>query len=721
MVKKSKVYKYLLIVLILFGFTNDGLSQVVYKNATKNLQIGKDILYLEDKANNLTINDILKTNTFAKDGRDVPNFGITSSSIWAKVTVRNESGSNDLVLQINQPIIDEVSFYYFEPKVQRYEVIEMGENKPFSLRKYLTPEYIFDLKLPRGVEKTYYLKIKARETMQLPITIGSSKSLFEFSGYKNLASGIYIGIMIVMLLYNLFIFGTVREKSYLMYTLYIIFVLFAQTSNQGLPFQFVWPNLPWLETYSQFLFPALAGIAGLEFFKDFLQLKTRNPKVYKFSFLFIIPYVLSMILSFTGNYGASFQIMSMTASSVALFMLIFGIIIYRQGNQEARFFLIGWSIFLAGVVIFVLKDQEVLPYNTFTRYTMHFGSGAEVILLSFALADRINILKREKELSQAQVVEALKENEKLITEQNVILEEKVQIRTEELEVKNSELGVALTDLKEAQSQLVVVEKMASLGQLTAGIAHEINNPINFVSANVKPLQMDIADIMDVLKKYESITPEDNIQEKLASIESFKKEIDLEYVKTEINTLLGGIEDGAKRTAEIVKGLKNFSHLDESDIKEADVNQGVESTLVLLRSTCPPNIEIVKNLGQLPMIECYPGKLNQVFMNIINNAIQAMDKCYTRENHTLTLSTFFKDEHVHVCVEDTGLGMSPEVKAKIFEPFFTTKDVGEGTGLGMSIVFGIIESHHAKIDIDTELGRGTKMTIILPMSLNLTAA
>ncbi len=189
--------------------------------------------------------------------------------------------------------------------------------------------------------------------------------------------------------------------------------------------------------------------------------------------------------------------------------------------------------------------------------------------------------------------------------------------------------------------------MASLGQLTAGIAHEINNPINFVSANVKPLQMDISDILDVLNRYESITPDDNLTEKLASIEAFKKEIDLDYVKTEINTLLGGIEDGAKRTAEIVKGLKNFSHLDESDVKEADINQGIESTLVLLRSTTPPNIEIVKNLGEIPMIECYPGKLNQVFMNIINNAIQAMEKCYTREKHNLTLTTFLKDEHVQV--------------------------------------------------------------------------
>ena len=423
-------------------------------------------------------------------------------------------------------------------------------------------------------------------------------------------------------------------------------------------------------------------------------------------------------MSFTGQYGLSYKLMSITASSVSIFMLIVGIVIYRQGNQEARFFLIGWSVFLAGVIIFVLKYLHILPYNNITRYTMQFGSGIEVILLSFALADRINILKKDKELSQAEVVMALEENEKLIKEQNIVLEQKVLVRTEELEVKNNELGVAITDLKEAQSQLVSVEKMASLGQLTAGIAHEINNPINFVSANVKPLQLDIADIFEVLSKYEAINIEDNLAEKLTSIESFKKEIDIDYVKKEINSLLAGIEDGAKRTAEIVKGLKNFAHLDASDIKLADINQGIESTMVLLKSITPPNIEIVKHFGEIPKIECYPGKLNQVFMNIINNAIQAMDKDTTKEKHRLTISSFVKDETICVSVEDTGPGMTLEVQAKIFEPFFTTKDVGEGTGLGMSIVFGIMESHHGKIDIMSEPGIGTKITIILPMNLHI---
>ena len=158
-------------------------------------------------------------------------------------------------------------------------------------------------------------------------------------------------------------------------------------------------------------------------------------------------------------------------------------------------------MFLLGVCIYVLKDFEVFPYNGFTRYTMHFGSAAEVILLSFALADRINILKKEKETSQAEALAMSIQNQQLIAQQNILLEQKVHARTIDLEKANEDINLAMNQLKDAQIQLVDSEKMASLGQLTAGIAHEINNPINFVIANIKPLRMDINELLELINKY----------------------------------------------------------------------------------------------------------------------------------------------------------------------------------------------------------------------------
>ncbi len=703
-------------ILSLLHFSPTLKAQAIYSNAYENYQIGSDLEILVDSNSILSLTDVLESSDFKSSSSAVPNLGIMPfASVWAKIILKNQTDVSNLILQVNQPIIDEVEFYAYDERQKKYSVTKMGEYQSFSIRKYITPEYLFDLSINKNETKVYYLKIKSKENIQLPISVGTPLSLFNTSVLKNLASGVYIGIMLAMMLYNLFIYITVRDKSYLYYAAYIIIILLTQTTLQGYPFQFLWPNIPWITVHGLFIFPALVGTVALVFFIEFLRLKTRTPHLHKVSYVFFAIYLGGFIASLLGFYGAGFQIIEINASLVSIYMLILAFKVYFKGHKEARFFLVGWLVFLIGVCIYVLKDFDILPYNNFTRYTMHFGSGIEVILLSFALADRINILKQEKEASQAQVLIALQENEQLTKEQNLILEQKVRERTIELNLTNQDLNVTLKDLKNTQAQLVSAEKMASLGQLTAGIAHEINNPINFVSANIKPLQMDVADILDVIAKYDNLIGSDQLEEKLKEIEDFKKKIDLEYTKGEIKTLLAGIEDGAKRTAEIVTGLKTFSRLDESDVKTANINEGIESTLTMIRSAIPENIKIIKNLGNIPIIECFPGKLNQVFMNTFNNAIHAIEE--TKVGGTLTISSYVVDEdHIAVSVQDTGIGMTPETKAKIFEPFFTTKDVGQGTGLGMSIVFTIIESHKGRIEIETEYGKGTKIIFTIPMKL-----
>lgn len=349
---------------------------------------------------------------------------------------------------------------------------------------------------------------------------------------------------------------------------------------------------------------------------------------------------------------------------------------------------------------------------------MELGTITEVVLLSFALADRINILRREKEASQAEALAAIQAKEKFQREQNVVLESRVIERTTDLEQTNEELKVTLENLKNTQSQLVDAEKMASLGQLTAGIAHEINNPINFVASNVKPLKRDIEDIVTFLDKYNELKDANgSLEEKLAEVEELKEELDVDFLVDEMNLLLKGIDEGAIRTAEIVKGLRNFSRLDEDDSKKADINVGINSTLVLLNNAIQKEeVKLVKNFAELEEIECFPGKLNQLFMNIMNNAIQALEgNPQNGKEKELTVSTFEQDEHVIVSIKDNGSGMDEETKNRIFEPFFTTKDVGKGTGLGLSIVYRIIESHNGSISVNSEIGKGTEFLIKIPMS------
>ena len=298
------------------------------------------------------------------------------------------------------------------------------------------------------------------------------------------------------------------------------------------------------------------------------------------------------------------------------------------------------------------------------------------------------------------------------------MEEKVTERTTELTFTNTELESTLHRLKNTQSQLVDAEKMASLGQLTAGIAHEINNPINFVSSNIKPLKRDIDDIWSIVHHYDLMNKAESIEDFkkiIKEVDELKANLDVNYLKTEVDTLLNGMQDGAQRTVEIVRGLKVFSRLDESDLKFANINDGIQSTLIILNNQMGNNVRLHKDLGNLPDIECFAGKLNQVFMNIISNAIYAIQSNGSDTPGGIWVKTSLKDDQtVRISIKDNGAGMSAEVKAKIFEPFFTTKDVGKGTGLGLSIVFQIIEMHNGQIDVISNPNEGTEFIIDLPI-------
>jgi signal transduction histidine kinase len=404
-----------------------------------------------------------------------------------------------------------------------------------------------------------------------------------------------------------------------------------------------------------------------------------------------------------------------TASLGSLVVFFVALKVYQKDYKPARYFLFGWVFFLGGVIVFVLKDFGIIPYNIFTIRSVQIGSVLEAMLLSFALADKLNILKKEKEASQLEALAVAKENERIIKEQNIMLEIKVEERTHELQETNGALNLTLENLKQAQGQLVESEKMASLGQLTAGIAHEINNPINFVTSNVTPLRRDVDMLLDALNNIELIGLSDlSVADKQKKIHDYKEELDFDYLKEEVEHLLKGIYEGASRTAEIVKGLRIFSRVDEDDLKRADMNEGLDSTIVIINNLLDNRIEIIKNYEQLPPIECYPGKLNQVFLNIISNAIHAINQKFGEQNGgQITITTSSTEHEVIIKIKDNGTGMDEKTKHKIFEPFFTTKEVGEGTGLGMSIAYNTIKKHNGQILIESKIGEGTEFILKLP--------
>jgi PAS domain S-box-containing protein len=279
----------------------------------------------------------------------------------------------------------------------------------------------------------------------------------------------------------------------------------------------------------------------------------------------------------------------------------------------------------------------------------------------------------------------------------------------ELIHKNAELEKALKSAKEMHEHLVITEKMASLGQITAGVAHEIKNPLGFIKTNIDPLKRDINDLLQVLGKYESLIQEHNIQHHFTGIEALKNELDFTNLVREIHLLLDGMKDGAGRTTQIVKSLGNFSRAGEEQPVLGDVHEGIDSTLILLSGELGKRIMIIKEYGDLPNIECYPGKLNQVFMNILTNAVQAID-----QKGEIVIKTRLEGLNIHISITDSGKGMPEEVRKRIFEPFYTTKPMGIGAGLGLSISYSIVSQHNGKIKVNSEPGKGTEFAITLPL-------
>lgn len=702
-----------LLLLAILGYQQmQAASPIVYRNNMPLTRIGKYLEIYTDKTNSLDINAVSKQ-TFSVPGENVPNLQITSHTHWVRFTVTNESDLREIMLEVEYPTIDDITLFALRPDGS-YDSTRLGEFTSYHNRPVDHQNYIFPLYIAANTSRQYYLRVIAGEQVQLPMFIGTRDQVSEKNDYRDLIFGLYIGVMLAMSFYNLFLYLSTKDNSYLTYVSYNVFVALTQATLQGYSFRFLYSNSPWMAQHATVLVPILNGLTALVFIQQFLLTKQHYKKGHRLINILLLLYVGCFIPALMNEYIIAQIWVQIVVGAAAVSVFYISLRMSMKGYSSARFFLLAWSIFLLSVLVFVLRNANVLPYNEFTYYALQIGSGMEALLLSFALAYKINLFK-------AEALNASQENERLVKEQNIILEEKVTQRTEELQTSNEELNVALKNLKEAQTQLVEREKMASLGQLTAGIAHEINNPINFVTSNIKPLKLDIQDIRSLLDKYDALPNTTDIQAALKDIAAFKQQIDIDYIHEEISSLIKGIEDGASRTSEIVRGLRTFSRLDESDVKSVDLHEGIDSTLVLLKNSIPTNVKVIKDYGSLPKIECYAGKINQVFMNILTNAFNAIKTNNQDREEVVTITTWEDNGLALISIKDTGPGMTEQVKEKIFDPFFTTKDVGEGTGLGLSIVFSIIEKHNGRIEVITAPDKGAEFIIYLPMSITAQAS
>jgi signal transduction histidine kinase len=371
--------------------------------------------------------------------------------------------------------------------------------------------------------------------------------------------------------------------------------------------------------------------------------------------------------------------------------------------QRQKYALVGFIIIFGLVLALIIL--------LFRGYRIKKNANRKLQRMYSEISSRNREINSQKKEIETRKEELERKNEEILAQAEDLraANEEILSTNEALQNQKQELQFTLENLKLTQNQLVQSEKMASVGQLTAGIAHELNNPINFISGNINPLKRDLVDMLSVLELYDKLVNKQKMTDAFREVNLLKEKIEFEFLVKEIRSLINGIGEGAHRSSEIVKGLRSFSRLDDEKFTEADIHDGLDSTLILLYNKTKNRIKIHKDYGDVPPIKCLPSKLNQVFMNILTNSIQAIE-----DKGEIFIETISSGIGVKIIIRDTGVGIPPEIKDHIFDPFFTTKDVGSGTGLGLSISYGIIEQHEGNIDVISEPGKGTEFIISLPI-------
>ncbi len=355
-------------------------------------------------------------------------------------------------------------------------------------------------------------------------------------------------------------------------------------------------------------------------------------------------------------------------------------------------------------------NTHMLRYNSI-QGLMLVGILAITVYFGYRLQNAISMPYRNQQIKlKKMVAQRTIQLDQLNTQLMEEVEERKVIQ-DDLKQQKNEQQELITKLEQAQNRLLQSEKLASIGQLAAGVAHEINNPVGFIASNLNTLKKYVADLLEIIDTYSQADEALKQHPKLADvILQSKTKTDFTYLAEDISDLLGESQEGVERVKKIVQDLKTFSRSDSADMEQCDIHAGIDSTLNVAWSELKYKTKVVKEYGELPLVNCTLSKINQVLMNLLINAAQAVV-----EQGVITLRTGQSDDRVWIEVEDTGKGIAPDSLNRIFEPFYTTKPPGKGTGLGLSLSYGIIQDHGGDIEVESEVGRGTCFRIWLPIA------
>lgn len=643
--------------------------------------LGLALEYLEDVTGHLTIEDVSQPATqdqFTLSRDDVPNFGFTTSAYWARVRLRNgATGRSQWLLEIGNPFTDRIDIYTPQSN-GRWEHRQAGDLLPFHARELAHPNFIVHVPLAPGAEQTIYLRFQNKGRLALNLTLWDVETFALHQRKQQIGIGLFYGAALIMLVYNLLLCGVLRDRMYAHFSLLIASVGLMLLNSDGLAYQYLWPNQPWWNDVSLNTFVGISGIIAISFSDHFLQLRIRRLWLHRIALGTIAVWGLVTLGFFLTRHPVFPQIIVGLNLPAVILLIGAGVSVWRQGYRPARYYLLSWGIFFSGVFLEVLGMVGIIPITLVDGKGIRGGLALALALLSLALADRINLLKQEKADVQAETLRLLQDHERLVEEQNVLLEHNVTERTAELR----------------QSHLTLEQKNA---QLHAALASKDK----FFAIIAQDLQTPLTGLLELTK--------------------FVPEHIGEFSPAEIQEIAGKLRGSLENLHELLKNLFTWSGLQRGTLKAqpqaVDLHTIIGRNLTLFIPAAEhKQVMLRSQVEPETMVYADPDMVYAIFRNLISNAIK-----FTFPGDKVTITAIHQDHMIEVAIADTGVGISPENLGKLFREDVTFQTPGtegeEGTGLGLLLCKSLVERLGGGIWGESEEDAGTTFHFTMPISGN----
>lgn len=631
------------------------------------IPLAQQTVFKEDKTWKLDIKDLQTDTTFVPMTQDIFKLGGRNArNVWVKFQAQKET-TKDIYLDLSTGITDTVYLYAVNPQGE-VTVQRIGKYFLYAERQVKSNHQTFLLEGQKGELMTYYLNMRSSFPMSIRMRVGAYNVFAEEYHASDLLHGIFVGIILIVALFNLFFFASSRDSFYGFYVGYAVFILGTVLRFDGYLFQYLHPNFPAFNV-AGFYFHGLAGVFGIYFSRSFLKTKTYTPKLDKGLVLFLVFYILNIGLAVVGFYELNILSVYFITFPFNLFLIYTGIQVYKSGYLIARFFVAGVFCLTAGITVFSLYNMGVISNTTWTRNAMYIGIVLEAILFFTAIVDRFSILRQEKNDVQERMIESLQQNEGLMRERNRLLEEHAHNRSIELELMQSQLSEYAQKLIKSNQELTDFAHIAS---------HDLRAPIRNIGSFTQLLEKRMAGQLDERSREY-----------------------LDFVKTNV-----------RQSTKLIEDLLNYSKID----KNIGAPQPVDLSKVLLLVNNNLQSFIIEKKAQiiyndLPILRGHTSLFVQLFQNFINNGL----KYNKKETPTVTISTEKQGNDLVFKITDNGIGIPPQYQDQIFGMFRRLHSSAEyeGSGIGLAFCQRIVATYGGRIWLESVEGEGTTFFFTLP--------